>query len=332
MQAIVLKSDAGTRFHFGSNSNIALGDTGALASVSEILHSDTLFSAIVNAWSMSSPETTEGFVTECKEGKFKLSSVFFYVYYKSKPIFFLPKPISLNLFSFDEPKKLKKLKYISKGIWERGLHPSEWFNENKCTLLQQGKFVAFKDEIDQPIKLFEVETAPKVRARNVSDREHSYYYQTDLFLYGNERYHVNWYFVLDNNLSENLRNDFDKAMKVMVNLGIGGERSSGCGSLKGYELIDFPIENKNSTFRSSLSLIAPHKGELTANSLYQIIKRGGHFFDGQSLPVIQMLLEGAVFDSVISGQIVELKTTPPVLRNGLNLDIPLHDNFINGLL
>jgi hypothetical protein len=42
-----------------------------------------------------------------------------------------------------------------------------------------------------------------------------------------------------------------------------------------------------------------------------------------------MLLEGAVFDSEIKGGIITLNDNPPVLRYGLNLNIPLHNNFIN---
>jgi CRISPR-associated protein Csm4 len=233
------------------------------------------------------------------------------------------------LFDFDNPKKIKKIKFISKGVWESGLLLENWFEPEKCTLLQNESIVALKSEIDKPFKIFSTETNPKVRARNIADKNDSYYYQTDLFLLGNEEYNVNWYFVAKNHLPENLQSNFEKVMETLVNLGIGGERSSGCGHLTEYQTVDFNIEIKDTTYHSSLSLIAPNENELSKNSLYQVIKRGGRFLEtGKSLPTIQMLLEGAVFDTEIKGRIVELNDKPPILRYGLNLSIPLHNNFI----
>jgi CRISPR/Cas system CSM-associated protein Csm4 (group 5 of RAMP superfamily) len=97
------------------------------------------------------------------------------------------------------------------------------------------------------------------------------------------------------------------------------------------EPVDFQPGIKNTNYRSSLSLVAPNENELTETALYQTMKRGGRSLGkGKSLPMIQMLSEGAVFDTEVKGRIVELSATPPVLRYGLNLAIPLHDNFING--
>lgn len=332
MQAIILKSNFGTRFRFGE----ALGAFpeemhNAQKSTSRHPHSDTLWSALVNAWALCCPETTEDFIFECKDGKFNLSSAFYCVEFERNNVYFLPKPVSLNLFQFDEPKKLKKVRFISKGVWESGIMPDDWFNPAKCTLLQNESIVALKSEIEMPIKLFSIETSPKTHARDITDRDDSFYYETDLFLSYGDNYRVDWYFFIENNLSENLQKDFEKAMQTMVNLGIGGERSSGCGSLTEFvekSLDILPVDISN--YKCSVSLIAPNENELTENSLYQTIKRGGRFIEkGNCLPMIQMLLEGAVFDNEITGKIVELNKEPSILRYGLNLSIPVHNNFIN---
>jgi len=334
MQVIKLKSNPGTRFRFGE----ALGAFpeeihNAQKSTSQYLHSDTLWSALVNAWALCCPETIENFISECKNGRFKLSSAFYCVEFKKKNVYFFPKPVSLNLFQFDEPKKLKKVSFISKGVWETGLLPKDWFNSEKCVLLQNESIIALKSEIDMPmpIKLFSIETSPKTHARDVTEREDSFYYETDLFLTYGDDYKVDWYFLTENNLSESLQNDFKEALQTLVNFGIGGERSSGCGSLTKYEekILDIELAEM-SNYRCSVSLIAPQKNELMENSLYQTIKRGGRFAErGKCLPMIQMLLEGAVFDTEIQGRIVTLNENPPVLRYGLNLDIPLNNNFIS---
>jgi CRISPR-associated protein Csm4 len=309
MQAILLKSKSGTRFRFGE----ALGafteeSHNQQKTTSEYLHSDTLWSALVNAWALCCPETVDGFISECRSGNFRLSSAFYCLEQSERNIYFLPKPASLNLFEFDEPKKLKKVKFISKGVWENGLLPKDWFNANKCTLLQNESVVALKSEIAQSNSLFYVETAAKNRARDITNREDAFYYQTDLFLAEN----VSWYFLLENNLPKTLQQNFQTAMQTLVNLGIGGERSTGCGSLSGFEEIDYKFQVTDGKYYASTSLTAPKKDELTENALYQIIKRGGRFLEkGKSLPMVQMLHEGAVFDNEVNGQIVELNDTPP---------------------
>ena len=328
MQAYILKSNPGTRFRFGEALGAYTEDqSNTQKTTSEFLHSDTLWSALVNAWALCCPQTVENFISECKNGKFKLSSAFFCVEFKGNNIYFLPKPVSLNLIQFAEPKRLKKVRFISKGVWETGLLPADWFKSNKCTLLQNESIVALKSEIDTPIKLFSIEVSPRTHARDITRGTGNMYFQTDLFLAEN----VNWYFLLENNLSENLQSDFQRAMQALVNFGVGGERTTGCGSLSGFQKVELdfkPVDVSN--YRASVSLIAPNKNELTGNSLYQIIKRGGRFLErGKSLPMIQMLFEGAVFDTEIPGRIVELNKEPPILRNGLNLSLLLHNNFIN---
>lgn len=337
MKAIKLKSKPEARFHFGKALGAFTEDANnTQKSTSDYLHSDTLWSALVNAWALSCPETVEKFIDECKLGKFKLSSAF-YCYEplsdgneeKHKTVFFLPKPVSLNLLKHSEPKLLKKVKFISKGIWESGMLPDKWFNSEYCTMLQNGSIVALKDEISKSVKIFHVETAAKTSARDISDREDSFYFQTDIFLSEN----VTWYFLIENNLEENLKTDFQTAMQTLVNLGVGGERSTGCGSLTGFEEFDFQIHVSaplsDEDCQASVSLVAPIENELTEKSLYQIIKRGGRFFEkGKSLPMKQMLLEGAILEQNIKGSIIELNKNPAILRYGLSFLIPLHKNFL----
>ena len=338
MQAYILKSNFGTRFRFGETQEVSTNSQNNTQKIttSECIHSDTLWSALVNAWVFCHPESVENFITECKNERFKLSSAFYCIEYQNKPVFFLPKPVSLNLFQFDEPKKTEKIKFISKGIMESGVLPKDWFNKNQCTLLQSESMVALKSEIDKPVKVFTTETNPKTRARDLNNKENAHFYETDLFLLNGEDYSVNWFFMTENNLPENLQENFKNAMQTLVNLGIGGNRSSGCGSLSEYKKIDFAIKiNSISTYRTSLSLIAPNENELSKNSLYQVINRGGgkrSLENSKCLPVIQMLQEGAVFDTEIKGRIVTLNNHPLVLRYGINFDIHLHNNFINNEL
>ena len=332
MQAYILKSNPGARFRFGETLGAYPEEqSNTQKTTSDYLHSDTLWSALVNMWALCSPQTVEQFITECKTGQFKLSSAFYCVEYKGENIFFLPKPVSLNLFTIKDPKKLKKVQLISKGVWEKGLLPEDWFEPKQCTLLQNGSTVALTSEIEESVSIFSIETNPKVRARNLQERENSFFYQTDLCLSHGGNHKVYWYFLVQNNLSACLHKDFEKAMQAMINFGIGGERSSGCGALTAYTEIQLDITpDAASKYSCSVSLTAPIEKEITEHALYQTIKRGGRFLEhGKCLPVIQMLREGAVFDAEVAGKIVTLRHDPPVLRYGLNLSIPLHNNFID---
>lgn len=332
MKAIILNSNTSTRFRFGKSIGAFTEEVhNTQKNTSEYLHSDTLWSALVNAWAMSSPETINEFISSCERGEFKISSTY-YSYHasdkKGEPIFFLPKPVSLNLTKFDEPKRLKKIKFISKAVWELGLMPEEWFDKEKCTLLQNETIVALRSEIKAPINLFATETTAKTSARNIKEREDVFYFQTDLYLLDN----VQWYFLIDNNLPEELQSDFQLAMNTLINLGVGGERTTGCGSLTGFEELVFDVDlkdnNQNNDYEASMSLIACEQAEVLGDSLYQIIKRGGRFFEkGKSLPMIQMLMEGAVLKGKIEGRIVELNSKPKILRYGLSFPIPLHSNY-----
>lgn len=335
MKAIVLECQANARFHFGE----ALGaftesKNNTQKSTSDHPFSDMMWSAIVNVWALKYPESVNDFVDACREGLLRISSAFFCCQSdisSDQMVYFLPKPASLNLAKVSEPKKLKKVKYISKGVFEQGLLPEQWFNTDVCTLLQHNTIVALKSEIDSPRQLFYIETMAKNRARDVSDRKDAFYFQTDVFITPN----THWYMVVDNRLEGEMAQQFEAVLSLLTMFGIGGERTTGCGGLEGFQINDFGIEISenqiSSQFEMGLSLIAPQSDENYSDCFYQIIKRGGRYLtSGKSLQMIQMLEEGAVLSSNHShvGGIVSLNDTPSILRYGLNISIPMPKAYL----
>ncbi|MDR1583607.1 MAG: type III-A CRISPR-associated RAMP protein Csm4 [Prevotellaceae bacterium] len=334
MQAIILKSKAGTRFHFGEALGSSEGkNANVQQAISSILHSDTLFSAIVNAWAFRNPETVDDFIAASQRNEFKISSGFYCLKTSDRTVFFLPKPVTLNLCQVDEPKALKRIKMISAGVWERGITPKDWFDKTQCTLLQNETIVALKEEVSEDIKLYESLTSPKVKART-ENREDSFFWQTNLHLLSDKNHEVNWYFIVDNRLNDTLNNHLADALQTMTQLGVGGERSSGCGSLTGYENVEFSLNlSGTQSCYASISLVIPKADELSDKCFYLTMKRGGRYLDNHDyLKMIQTLAEGAVFDKDIQGQIATLKEQPLVLRYGLSLTLPLHHNFVNDLI
>jgi CRISPR-associated protein Csm4 len=333
MQVCLLKSKKDARFHFGESLYAgAKEEYNNLQTVSHFLHADTLFSAIVSAWALTNPETVEDFIVICKRGDFKISSAFYCVETKQKTVFFLPKPVSLNLFHFNEPEKLKQIQMISTGIWEKGLLPHDWFDTKKCTLLQNQTIVALAEEIDQDMLLYDVVTAPKTKVRAPETKE-NFYFQTDLHLLGNKQNAVHWYFLIEKPLEGALEKHLIAALQTLTNLGIGGNRSSGCGSLQGFEFKNFSLNMSNTLYRAGISQVIPNENELTDHCFYLTMKRGGRCLEYEKkLPTVQVLQEGAVFDKEIKGQVISLNENPPILRYGMNVTLPLHNNFVNGLL
>jgi CRISPR-associated protein Csm4 len=336
MQAIILKSKPGTRFHFGEALGGGKGrDTNEQQSISSVLHSDTLFSAIVNAWALRNPDTVDDFIAACRNNEFKISSGFYCLKRGDRMVFFLPKPVTLNLFSTTDPKALKRVKMISAGVWEKGLMPDDWVDKTKCTLLQNDTVVALKEEVSAPVKLYESLTPPKVKLRTTGNRDDGiFFWQTNLHLLSGKNHTVNWYFIVDNQLNAALNNQLTEALQTMTQLGIGGERSSGCGSLTGYEQVSFsPGLPDTQPYRAGVSLVIPKADELSDKCFYLTKKRGGRYLgNNEYLKMVHTLLEGAVFDKDVRGQIVVLKEQPPVLRYGLSLTLPLHHNFVNNLI
>ena len=67
MQAYILKSNIRTRFRFGEALGAVPEDRHNMQkTTSDYLHSDTLWSALVNVWAFVCSETVGCFIDECK--------------------------------------------------------------------------------------------------------------------------------------------------------------------------------------------------------------------------------------------------------------------------
>ena len=200
MEAVLLKPVRGGRFHFGEVSTF---ERTALEDTAIIPHSDVLFSGLVNVLSRIEVDEVDPFIDHVRAGRLRLSSGC-YVLENTQTgslVWFLPKPLSLNLVQTGEPKKLKGIQFLSRGVWERGLGPDDWFRSSGECLVLQDTFVVLKTELpeaDATLKLFAKQTTPKVKVRNVNpNQEDGFYHQTDLLLTGSEIHRVRWYFLID---------------------------------------------------------------------------------------------------------------------------------------
>jgi len=347
-QLVILKCRPNAQFHLGK---IALNENTSLNKTDNYIHSDTLFSAIICTLAKVYGETSLEVKTilEALDGiepVIKMSSAFYCLEGKeNSKVYFLPKPISCNLMSSQKnAKKIKKIQFISTDVWEQGITVADWADEEKCVIIDK-KFVLLKEEFEnlvnlddfsekkkitriEKFKVYNKTISPKV-AVHKEDRENSIYYHTNIEIANNDDVGVktHWYFWLDmeGNITENTQNLFNQALNILVDDGIGGERSIGCGRLEGIDRIKLSYLPKTNGY-GCISLCCPASmDEFNEFKYYDLITRGGRRTFNNTLQRIKFIKEGAVLENEVSG------TTKNIgghhLRYGKAFLLPLHSNF-----
>jgi CRISPR-associated protein Csm4 len=334
MKQVILKCKSNSQFRFGK------ANQGGPASVgSEIIHSDTLFSALVNICSACGDDV-EDFIRQFESGEISISSGFpcietslgKYIYFVPKPGFYFENNEKSEGAS--NRKKLKKIKFVSFSFL------SELFDK---VSLREGNFIySEKVNLDQVLKgiflLTETEkvqienkienihfqhiTAAKTKVRS-DNQDDCFYYETTLSVSG-----LHFYFFVQE-LKEN--SQLRKYINLLSEHGIGGGLSTGAGQ---FEKVDWPTQSiglpdKPSCYYS-LSLLSPSSEEEFERALnYNIVIRGGGYSqDGRERKFVRMLSEGAIFKSQeVKGRLVELVEVKDeetkVYRNGKAFLLPL---------
>lgn len=350
MKAVLLKCRPNAQFHFGK---VALDVDTSLSDTAKILHSDTIFSALIVTINTIFPGYTKRFVKHFSEGVIKMSSGFYCVQIGQEYVYFLPKPIHYNLEKLENTNKeddcqkkmdrkfLKKVLFISKEVWEHGYTPKQW--PEKCLILQ-GEFVISKEEflakkLDQKwpwLKFYSENTLPKVSVHKPT-KEASLYNQTNIQIADNRglglKHHplVHLYFLLDHQLSEEDFELFQTALSVLEDTGIGGERSVGCGQIEEICLEDFNYTiHEASNMQCLLSLVNPTRADLVKLKYYNVVTRGGRKTakDG-TLKRVRMLSEGGIVSNDLDGQIPVIDNKGLYLRYGKAFSIPVSQKTIS---
>ncbi|MCX7654159.1 MAG: type III-A CRISPR-associated RAMP protein Csm4 [Fervidobacterium sp.] len=258
-----------------------------LTAPDRIIHSDTLFSAIVNTYSLIyGLRETEEFVNRIiQEGVFLCSSAFPVI----GDTYFVPKPISYKL-GFDDPKNEKKVQFVDIEML---------ISKNSLTKEQ----VEEKNRIlSKSIKIVE---KPRVSIDRITNSA-NIYYSADVELEKNVAY---WFFL-------EVNEEYEKKLKTVVNVlgdeGIGGEKTYGYGQF----MAEFFEDNQDyfGNFFLLLSVFKPSTDEvkcLEPNG-YRIARRGGYAYspyqDSSTEIRYQMynvFTEGSVFKSLVKGEIVQ---------------------------
>lgn len=333
MHLIKLDLRPGTQFHLG---NRVPFDQSVLHDTDRQIHSDTLFSALVNIAAKigKADELVEELQTQNT-----LSSAFYLLENGSNPrVYFLPRPTVPLVDSGDTYKFIKQKAFVSIGVFEMGMAMNQWGDKTDSNELIAGKnWIATNKEIKellgaefdlekiQNIRLFEIVNIPQVRV-HTTEEKHNYYQVGNLQIADNrdlfEYLQVHFYFLL--------KKDPSDILKTVLNLlpyeGIGGQRSTGCGQILTAECSKTELFNllKGDSYLA-LSKVIPTNEEVSqlgGNTYYQTTVRGGRIIENAQnlrLKQIRMINEGAVFENNIVGSAPDLRPdgkSNPYLRYG----------------
>ncbi|MGC9125679.1 MAG: type III-A CRISPR-associated RAMP protein Csm4 [Caldisericaceae bacterium] len=276
-----------------------------------MIHSDTLFSAIINTLSYINGGLSESFT-----GKppFILSSAF--PYYNDTLFFKKPRISIISEELGDLSKKLKKAQFVSEDVFKKIVKGERIEIDN----------LSFNEEFLSSSKIqgemFALSEVPRCKIDRLTTA-------TDIF-YSNRLVFSpdSGLFFLTDFKEQTYKSQFDSAVNLLGESGIGGERSLGFGRFKVMNVKEFKVpleEQQSQSYFTNLSLYHPQKAEVDSGLLerarYDIIERQNWIYSGGPTPLrsksVRMFSEGGVF-SYVKGVEGDLVDTTPQIADKLN--------------
>ena len=275
MEVAILKCLPNTQFHLGKSS---------LENSFHVIHSDTLFSAIITVFNQVYPDDVDDLVGAFKNGDIKISSAFHCLEYNSNEyLFFLPKPQKYHYVGGTKIKESKKIKYFSVGVWNQAPHPDDLLEGPRALI--GGTHLVTDEELErlgikppngsskreqlnkrlQEVKFVKEVIYPKVRVHADSQTD-VFYHQVNVQLQAldfwgkasRQKNQTHFYFLLEYRSATPFADRVKQIIRLLADEGIGGERSTGCGS---FEYVTFKSANEmgfpkrqNEASQCSLSL------------------------------------------------------------------------------
>lgn len=328
-------------------SQFRLGKTG-LTDVADVLHSDTLFSALANIYEMAL-SGAEKLIELVRDEKITFSSGFYVLVLGEHKVFFLPKLMCQFVGAdISQRKKEKKIRYLSLGVYREVLKTLEekeseiltasfsLLNSKDATVIG-GEFLCLKEELrgwefeERAYFRTEIEL-PKVKV-HTTELEDRFYTETNIqFLTmksRNGQVANGGFYVLiktNENLSQEEYAELITAFRILADEGIGGERSIGCGQFERIEEVTidgFPVtQSSTPKYFLGLSLFSPNsQSEFDAARQYELIWRGGgsigKYGDVEAhRKRVRLIAEGAILKGEVKGRLVDI--SPDVSSNLLN--------------
>lgn len=308
-------------------SSFHIGEKGiGLEETSTIIHSDTLFSAICNAFGLlyGKDELEQMLKTFDNNPPFLISSAFYFV---DNTLVF-PLPLSVKLTGdFDTLKKLKNVRFISEKIFREVIENETAIKDyiTKDMKILQGILFS-SDEIIQSERIYRIIETPRVVLDRKTRASGIYHIAEVSFSEG-----CGYYFLIDYK-NKTIKPKIEASIRLLGDEGIGGERTSGKGLFNPrFETIQFK-NSSNERKNVTLSLVYPEKEEMSSirNGSYELLTRGGWIFSQKHKNLrrrtVRMLSEGSVFSGKVIGKLVNvtpnIKMEHEIYRYGYAFKVP----------
>lgn len=323
-------------FHLGRR-GIGLEETET------IVHSDTLFSALCNVWVRCfGRDDLENRFLPLIQSRFRISSAFPYAY----DVLFFPKPLSPLPVQNADFKKIKRCRFVSEQLFVDLIHGHNitpcfqdrvfWCSESEKNSLGTAVAEATNKQFEpDQFHIWQETEVPRVSLDRVTQASNIFYFSKVTFTRG-----CGLFFLAK--LNPSLQSDFEMALRVLGDIGIGGDRTAGYGQFEPcFSEFNLNVPDDASQV-VSLSLLAPkNKDELSAflddKSAYQLIRRDGWIDspEGRNYRrrACQMFVEGSVInrpDNGLMGRLVnvtptgpDVQLTHPVYRYGIGFPVPI---------
>ena len=350
--------------YFKNSMHVGSSRSGVgIEATQDFIHSDTLWAAIANYWSLlgtvagiSFDDFLDGFREKSEEKNdskqeplFRLSSAFPFTPQDSKRNYWLPKPLSVP-FSLsvdnDEQSKKKEHRDYGKNIKEARFITRESFM----------RWQAFNSALGADISSVRQNgiSQGEIRAQVAIDRTTSRYnlYHSGITYFKPHSERVGLYWLLQ--AEDCVKNALHEVLQVIRDIGaIGGNVSSGCGELNEFNIQEIDAGNEAWSFiwgaatsnaYCLLSLYYPfnhteYKGGLVAFN--NVIRKGwtGSLTDSlqKKRKTVVMLSEGSVLTEKVLGGIADVtpdesntsewKGHHNVFRYGYAFLVPIKVNF-----
>ncbi|TYP55425.1 type III-A CRISPR-associated RAMP protein Csm4 [Thermosediminibacter litoriperuensis] len=281
-------------------------------------HSDTLFSGIVNCYSLLYGKAAADNLVEkfFDNPPFKISSAFLY----ANGEFFVPRPLNMDLTPITgDYKKAKKVKYVPLDFI---LARDGGGKANKDYRVEHG--ILARKDMDTPYVISE---RPRVKI-NRGDFSTEIYYVSGCYF----REGAGLWFFLD------IYDDYEEekvkaAIRLLGDEGIGGEKTYGFGSFEaGIEEYKEKKGNGSGDWLL-LSLYYPRMDEKVADIIkaFSLLERAGYSYSPFNQQArkkkVRMLAEGSVFKKDVQGMVVDVSPGEDVghkiLKYGLAYTVPI---------
>jgi len=147
-----------------------------------------------------------------------------------------------------------------------------------------------------------------------------------------------FYFIFNcSTLNEELKNGINSSIRLIMDEGLGGKKSLGCGLFDDVEIIElddnnqyFKLLNENSLeYFVNLSLVYPNKEDLENIEYFNIYERSGYIFSADTNSMrfndLKLIEEGGIFNKKVRGKLVQVATDDfiekyhKVYKNGIGM-------------